>query len=65
MIIEQLNERLALTLTKAILLSKIFMSHLRKSQGAIINISSTRHILSEETLEIFSSKGAPAMAGND
>ena len=52
--LEEWNEGLKVNLTSIFLLSKTFMSHLKKTKGAIINIASTRHIQSEENTELYS-----------
>lgn len=58
MTLEDWNCGIAVNLTSAFLLSKLFMPLLRKSKGTIINICSTRHLQSEENTEIYSaSKG--------
>lgn len=58
MTIEEWDEGIKVNLTSAFLLSKIFIDDLRKNKGSIINISSTRHLMSEENTEIYSaSKG--------
>lgn len=58
MTLEDWNDGLKVNLTSYFLLSKLTMPLLRASRGSIINISSTRHIQSEENTEIYSaSKG--------
>lgn len=58
MTLEDWDMGLAVNLTSIFLLAKTFMPLLRKSKGSIINISSTRHLQSEENTEIYSaSKG--------
>lgn len=53
------NDGLSVNLTSYFLLSKNLMPLLRESRGSIINISSIRHLMSEENTEIYSaSKGA-------
>lgn len=52
------NEGLKVNLTSYFLLSQFLMPLLKSSRGNIINISSTRHIQSEQNTEIYSaSKG--------
>lgn len=52
------NDGIATNLTSFFIFSKLFMPLLRKSKGSIINISSTRHLMSEKNTEIYSaSKG--------
>jgi NAD(P)-dependent dehydrogenase (short-subunit alcohol dehydrogenase family) len=52
------NEGLSVNLTSFFLFSKYLMPKLRKNKGSIINISSTRHLMSEENTEMYSaSKG--------
>lgn len=58
MTLKNWNDGIAANLTSIFLFSKIFMKLLRKSKGSIINISSTRHLMSEPNTEIYSaSKG--------
>jgi NAD(P)-dependent dehydrogenase (short-subunit alcohol dehydrogenase family) len=58
MSLDDWEKGIAVNLTSVFLLAKTFMPHLRKSKGNIINISSTRHLQSEENTEIYSaSKG--------
>jgi NAD(P)-dependent dehydrogenase (short-subunit alcohol dehydrogenase family) len=53
------NKNLAINLTSVFLLSRSSIPLLKKSKGSIINISSTRHKMSEPDTEIYSaSKGA-------
>lgn len=53
------NDGLAVNLTSIFLLSKHAIPLLKKSKGSIINMSSTRHLMSEPDTEIYSaSKGA-------
>lgn len=53
------NDVLASNLTSYFLMSKYAIPLLKKSKGAIIHISSTRHLMSEPDTEIYSaSKGA-------
>jgi NAD(P)-dependent dehydrogenase (short-subunit alcohol dehydrogenase family) len=53
------NSNLAVNLTSVFLLSRSSIPLLKKSHGTIINISSTRHKMSEADTEIYSaSKGA-------
>ncbi|MDH5656140.1 MAG: SDR family oxidoreductase, partial [Spirochaetia bacterium] len=52
------NETLAVNLTAPFLLSSVFASELKKNQGNIINIASTRAFMSEADTEAYSaSKG--------
>lgn len=58
MTLKNWNDGIATNLTATFLFSKNFMKQLRKSKGSIINISSTRHLMSEPNTEIYSaSKG--------
>ena len=58
MTLKHWNEGIAVNLTSFFLFSKYLMPHLRESKGSIINISSTRHLMSEANTEIYSaSKG--------
>jgi NAD(P)-dependent dehydrogenase (short-subunit alcohol dehydrogenase family) len=53
------NDGLSVNITSFFLFSKLLMPKLKQSKGSIINISSTRHLMSEENTEIYSaSKGA-------
>lgn len=54
MTLDDWNEGLKVNLTSFFLLSQFTMPLLRISRGSIINISSTRHIQSEENTEIYS-----------
>lgn len=57
--LDEWNEGLKVNLTSIFLLCRAFMPLLRKSKGSIINISSTRHLQSEENTELYSAtKGA-------
>lgn len=52
------NDGISVNLTSFFLFAKHLMPLLRTSKGSIINISSTRHLMSEENTEIYSaSKG--------
>jgi NAD(P)-dependent dehydrogenase (short-subunit alcohol dehydrogenase family) len=58
MTLKNWNDGIAVNLTSFFLFSKYLMPLLRDSKGSIINISSTRHLMSEENTEIYSaSKG--------
>lgn len=58
MTLKNWEDGIATNLTSFFLFSKHLMKHLRKSKGTIINISSTRHLMSEPNTEIYSaSKG--------
>lgn len=58
MTLKDWNDGIAVNLTSYFLFSKFLMHLLRESKGSIINISSTRHLMSEENTEIYSaSKG--------
>lgn len=53
------EEGMAINLTSVFLMTKYSIPLLKKSKGNIINISSTRHLMSEANTEIYSaSKGA-------
>ena len=54
MSLEEWNKFLSIDLTSVFLLSKHAIPHLRKTNGTIINISSTRHLMSEPNTEIYS-----------
>lgn len=52
--LEQWNKVIGINLTAAFLFTKYSVKHLRKTKGAIINISSTRALMSEENTESYS-----------
>ena len=59
--LEEWNAGLTVNLTSYFYLSQLLMPKLRSVKGSIINMSSTRHLQSEENTEIYSaSKGAIA-----
>jgi NAD(P)-dependent dehydrogenase (short-subunit alcohol dehydrogenase family) len=59
--LEDWNAGIAVNLTSYFYLSQLLMPKLRSVKGSIINVSSTRHLQSEENTEIYSaSKGAIA-----
>lgn len=56
--LKEWNDGLAADLTSSFLMAKYALPQLKKSKGCIINISSTRHLMSEPHTEIYStSKG--------
>lgn len=58
MTLKDWNDGISVNLTSFFLFAKYFMPHLRATKGSIINIASTRHLMSEENTEIYSaSKG--------
>lgn len=54
MTLKEWDQFLAVDLTSVFLLSKYAIPLLRKTSGSIINISSTRHLMSEPNTEIYS-----------
>lgn len=54
MTLKNWEDGIATNLTSFFLFSKYFMPKLRKTKGSIINISSTRHLMSEPNTEIYS-----------